>query len=387
MEKGRDIAQLNLVLELVSDFASLTTLKELERTIDSRLRWILDFEHCELRMKHGGGTCDDSDLEYTLPGPFHTSIAISIEALVRQALETGVPASVGMPISSIVYPLGLNDKPLGVLCLSAGESGFSYRDLRLLHHICSSLGAVLTRIHQATIESEFRANEVRLQSMNVHLEQRVLERTSERDILIATLQATDMSIQVLDMDLRLQAINDAGTAKYKRVFGTDVVIGDRLPEVLKGAPAQTAAFLALWCRALGGEAFTVQQEFGESTSQSCSYEMRFEVLRGCDGMQTGAFMTAVDITDSARQQRALADTQEALRQSQKLEAIGHLTGGGSRFQQCACRDQGKYRAFTQDKLERRATSAVYRIDWKRRHTRRPANRPIARVRPQAGLTA
>jgi len=73
MEKGRDIAQLNLVLELVSEFASVTTLKELERTIDSRLRWILDFEECELRMIHGSDASDDSDVDPRCPVPWRAA--------------------------------------------------------------------------------------------------------------------------------------------------------------------------------------------------------------------------------------------------------------------------------------------------------------------------
>lgn len=387
MEKGRDIAQLNLVLELVSEFASVTTLKELERTIDSRLRWILDFEECELRMMRGSDASDDSDVESALPGPLPGSVAISKEALVRQALATGVPASVGMPITAIVYPLGLSDKPLGVLYLAAETAGFSYRDLRLLHHVCSSLGAVLARIHQASIESELRANETRLQSMNMRLEQRVMERTSERDVLIAMFQATDMSIQVLDMDCRLLAINDAGIAQYKRMYGANAMIGDSLPELLKGAPAQMAAIVGLWRRALGGEAFTVQQEFDASASQPCSYEMRFEVLRGSDDMQIGAFMTAVDITDSVRQQRALADTQEALRQSQKLEAIGQLTGGVAHdFNNVlavikAGTELLRKTSLNDERRQRFIESIGNAV------TRGPANRPTTRVRPQAGPAA
>jgi PAS domain S-box-containing protein len=153
------------------------------------------------------------------------------------------------------------------------------------------------------------------------------QRTAERDVLAAIVQTTNTFIQVLDMDFRFLAINDANIREYERIFGKRPAVGDSLIELLDHVPQQRDAAVAVWRRALDGESFATQQEFGDPSRERRHYEMRFEVLRAADGRQIGAFLTSVDITERLQEQRALAEAQEALRQAQKMEAVGQLTGG------------------------------------------------------------
>ncbi|WP_422010110.1 PAS domain-containing protein [Roseateles sp.] len=151
------------------------------------------------------------------------------------------------------------------------------------------------------------------------------QRTAERDVLAAIVQTTDVFVQVLDLDFRFLAINDANAQEYEQRFGFRPAVGDSLPDLLAQTPEHRDTVLALWRRALAGETFVQQAEFG--SPQRRTYEMKFDVLRDEHGRQIGAFHISTDITDRLREQRTLADMQEALRQAQKMEAIGQLTGG------------------------------------------------------------
>lgn len=57
------------------------------------------------------------------------------------------------------------------------------------------------------------------------------------------------------------------------------------------------------------------------------YELRLNPLRDKHGRVIGAFQYAIDVTQRLSDAARLADAEEALRQSQKLEAMGQLTGG------------------------------------------------------------
>ena len=46
-----------------------------------------------------------------------------------------------------------------------------------------------------------------------------------------------------------------------------------------------------------------------------------------DGRQIGAYQFAYDITDRLRDQERLRNAEAALRQTQKMESLGQLTGG------------------------------------------------------------
>ncbi|MEJ8857623.1 PAS domain-containing protein [Variovorax robiniae] len=152
-------------------------------------------------------------------------------------------------------------------------------------------------------------------------------RTAERDVLATIFQTTDSFIQVLDLDYRLLAINRANVDEYERIYGFRPSVGDSLLELMRELPEHRDAALAVWRRAMAGESFTMQGEFGDPRRARRTYEIKFEVLRDANGEQIGAFQTSTDITDRLREQQAHIETQEALRQSQKMEAVGQLTGG------------------------------------------------------------
>jgi signal transduction histidine kinase/CheY-like chemotaxis protein len=80
-------------------------------------------------------------------------------------------------------------------------------------------------------------------------------------------------------------------------------------------------------RALAGESFTVVEEFGRPELGKPCWEITYTPLRDEEGKVVGAFHHALDISERLRAQAELDRTQDALRQSQKMEAMGSLTGG------------------------------------------------------------
>ena len=153
------------------------------------------------------------------------------------------------------------------------------------------------------------------------------ERTAERDVLAAIVQTTDVFVQVLDPSFCFLAINDANANEYEQRFGFRPKVGDSLPTLMAQVPEHRDAVMAPWRRAMAGEAFVEQAEFGVPERERRVYEMKFDVLRDDRGQLIGAFHISTDVTDRLQEQRALVDMQEALRQAQKMEAIGQLTGG------------------------------------------------------------
>jgi signal transduction histidine kinase len=71
------------------------------------------------------------------------------------------------------------------------------------------------------------------------------------------------------------------------------------------------------------------EEFGDFERERPYYEVSFRALRNDAGERVGTYQFVTDVSERLREQAQLADAQEALRQSQKLEAMGQLTGGVS----------------------------------------------------------
>jgi len=166
-----------------------------------------------------------------------------------------------------------------------------------------------------------------LGELNETLERRVTEAVAERKLLADIVEGTDAFVQVVDLEYRWLAINRAASDEFERIFGIRPTVGDSMMEMLASQPEHQEAVRAVWSRALGGEEFMEIGEFGDPTRDRRFYEMRYSTLREGNGMRIGAYQFVYDVTERVRDQERLKKAEEALRQSQKLEAIGRLTGG------------------------------------------------------------
>ncbi|HET9208662.1 MAG TPA: PAS domain-containing protein, partial [Burkholderiaceae bacterium] len=166
-----------------------------------------------------------------------------------------------------------------------------------------------------------------LRELNDTLERRVNTAVAERKLLADIVEGTNAFVQVVDLDYRWLAINHAAADEFERIFGTRPKVGDHVLEVLASQPDHQAAVKAVWSRALAGEEFVEVAEFGDPSRDRRAYEMRYNTLRDRDGRRIGAYQFVYDVTERLRDHERLRQAQEALRQAQKMESLGQLTGG------------------------------------------------------------
>ncbi len=173
--------------------------------------------------------------------------------------------------------------------------------------------------------SDRKAAEIRLRELNETLEKQVSERTVELRQYHDIVEATASPICAFDTDYRLIAFNRAHNDEFRRVNGFDTELGQVFPDLF--IPEQAKLMRALMDRALAGESFTVTEVFGRPEFGQPVWEISYTPLRDLDGAIVGAFHLATDISDRLSAEAELLTAQEALRQSQKMEAMGSLTGG------------------------------------------------------------
>jgi len=149
---------------------------------------------------------------------------------------------------------------------------------------------------------------------------------SQRDFLERLVQDTDTLILALDTDFRVMALNRANAVEFERVFGARPKVGDNLLDLIADVAAREQVRDA-WSAGLSGEELTTIRRFGDPARDQPFYEITFKALRDEAGAVIGAYQFARDVTGRIRDQARLAQAQEALIQSRKLEAMGQLTGG------------------------------------------------------------
>ena len=172
-----------------------------------------------------------------------------------------------------------------------------------------------------------KAAEAELRELNERLEQRVAEALAERKLLVDIVESTDARVMVLSRDFRILAINRATADDFEQLYGVRPKVGDHLVNLLSDRPAHQSEVHKYWSRALAGEEFTAIDAFGDPGRDQRYYEMKFNVLRDRDGVQTGAFQFVYDVTARIRDQARLAEAEKHIRHTQKIDAIGQLTGG------------------------------------------------------------
>ena len=205
---------------------------------------------------------------------------------------------------------------------------FSYSPVRdERDQVAGMFCAVSETTRHVLAERALRQSETSLRALNDTLEQRVNEALAERKVLADIVEGTNAFVQVADLNFRWLAINRAAADEFERIFGVRPTVGASMLELLASQPQHQAAVKAVWSRALGGEEFTAVEEFGDLARNRRAYEMRYNTLRDREGNRMGAYQFVYDVTERLRDQERLRRAEEALRQAQKMEALGQLTGG------------------------------------------------------------
>ncbi|WP_236236112.1 PAS domain-containing protein [Pseudomonas faucium] len=171
-----------------------------------------------------------------------------------------------------------------------------------------------------------RMAEQALQQLNEELEQRVSAALAERRLFAELVEHSVVNVHVIDNGMRWLAVNRQAKQDFHTLYGHTPEVGEYMPSLMDNAPTDSQQALAFWRRALGGERFIEIAAFGPEHDRR-HYELRFNALRDQDGSVQGAYLFAYEISDRVKEQQRLAKAEQALRQAQKMEAVGQLSGG------------------------------------------------------------
>jgi signal transduction histidine kinase len=157
-------------------------------------------------------------------------------------------------------------------------------------------------------------------------DQSVAEAAAQRQIWADMFEGADDPIAAIDAEFRIIALNRAYRDEFKRLFDVAIDVGDSLTDALSHMPRARDVAMMLWSRALAGEVVDIPRS-GEQDPEGAFFDIKFRPLYNREGKAVGAYQYSRNVTERVRAQHRLRDAREALQRSQKMEALGHLTGG------------------------------------------------------------
>ncbi|MDX2230680.1 MAG: PAS domain-containing protein [Leptolyngbyaceae cyanobacterium bins.349] len=171
--------------------------------------------------------------------------------------------------------------------------------------------------------TERKQIEDQMRILNDQLEQRVRERTQElvdayRDVqlvsdrLVSIIEGSTDFIAALDLEFHFIAFNQAYQQEFQRIFGVEIKLGMSLVEALAQLPDEQAKAREIWERALRGEEFTVEREFGDETRNRSYYEITYSSIRDKDQNLIGASHIVRDVSQRRRVEGDLHQLNEDL---------------------------------------------------------------------------
>lgn len=179
---------------------------------------------------------------------------------------------------------------------------------------CRFSGVLININARRAVENERDRIAAELRTLNLTLEQRISERTAERDLMWET--SPDLLL-IIDFEGYFCRVNPA----WKKLLGY-------CPQELVGHHVNE--FVVRYDHAKTVEAYEAAAT-GTATSVENCYRHKDGSLRWFSWVAAPAgdltYATGRDVTIEKERAATLLETQEALRQSQKMEAVGQLTGG------------------------------------------------------------
>ena len=132
--------------------------------------------------------------------------------------------------------------------------------------------------------------------------------------LTRVIESSSDVIAMMDTGYHYILFNSAFHEEFKKIFGQDLKPGNSMPEALAHLPNDLADAMNHWNRALGGEDFTVEQQFGDIQLERNWYELHFSPIRDADGKVIGAVHIVHNTTDRKQAEAALRELNATLEQ-------------------------------------------------------------------------
>ncbi len=134
-----------------------------------------------------------------------------------------------------------------------------------------------------------------------------------RELLEAVTGGTEVIVAAQDSNLRYVFFNEAYRQEIQRLTGRDIHLGSSMVETLAQMPEQQQAAVEQWSRTLQGQSASYRIEFGDPAGYRRAYAVRHTPIRDADGSVVGAGEIAFDITEQARAEEALRQSENKYR--------------------------------------------------------------------------